>query len=193
MNIIRLDVVDGTVINPADQESSYSVKETNRWGAVVSRDRSAIGGLNRSYLPKRDKGRVILVKNLQPGQHVEFAKHIKTYNKNGERRDYRYFLVLEVSEAELVLQQIEKGAIPGTDEPLDVNSNQVSALTTALDQVAKLEEELRVLQGKYGALETVLNRLNRKRKEDKLTVEFVMAELEACNNQGKENNHENLG
>ncbi len=169
MELIKLKVTDGTVENPCGGSTN---NKTKCWAAVVLQDKSAPGGLARTFLKGREGKGIINIKSLRPGDYVEFGRKGMVY---GYADHYLYFLVVENTASELILEQVSKDIVGRKNDSAGENS---TPLSQALSKIAGLEQKLKLEQEKTAIYRNFLNRL--RRKEGKITVEEIGEEVESC-------------
>lgn len=153
MELIKLKVTDGTVENPCGGSTN---NKTKCWGAIVLQDKSAPGGLARTFLKGREGKGIINIKSLRPGEYVEFGRKVEVY---GGVDHYLYFRVVENTASELILEQVSKELVGRKNDSADENS---TPLSLALSRVAELERELKLEQEKTAIYRNFLNMLRRK-------------------------------
>lgn len=119
MEIQEVKITDGTInLTEAlkDEPSTrYSVCTHKKWGAVVHRDLSRPGGLERSFL-QNNNGRIV-IKDVDCGEFIELCDKLEAYTKRGSDEVRKYFRVVRKTKDTLFLEQKEKEDIPGKDAP----------------------------------------------------------------------------
>lgn len=180
---LDLPVTDQTIVNIANApDTTYSVRDVRRWGAIVWRDKSAPGGLGREFLKERDKGRVILIHQVKDGDFIELAEKIVTHRDRGATHQHLYFQVIERLPDRLVVKPVEATAVPPKSDQKSLAPEQKSQI--GIEEISKLRSELAAskirtesLAKQIAAAKTICNRLRRKHKEGKLNIEVLGEEL----------------
>ena len=164
--LIEIAIEDGTIKNATSASVSVTQKKTKRWAALVTKDMSQPGGMDRKFLDNRDSGRVVILKdeNLE-GRCIEMAEVIDTYTKE-VGRDYKYFLVESAFVDRLYVRQIKAAEVPRASVPKVVTADRTSIL---LSTIVELRAEIAVLKKQLGQGEeqrvtakNIVNRVKRK-------------------------------
>ena len=114
-----LSVTDRTVLNPAAGRASAFRTLRGRpgdgkcWAARVWLDASQPGGLYRSFLRTRDDGRIVLIRDVEMGDMIEFAEKRPVYKANPDADVRIYFKVMKVTADELGGEIVQKSAAQG--------------------------------------------------------------------------------
>ena len=173
-------IEDGTIDNPLDLlDTRYSVQSRKRWGALVWKDKSIQGGLDRTFLGKRDGGGILVVKDaVKAGDYLEMGTKVVTYSKNGNDKEVRYYKVMQVTDHELGVMEVNKEDIPGKDDLLPPTEDGLQqSFNAALNRVAGLEKEIEELKEHMKSFRNIYNRTKRRTHEGKMTLEGWAEEL----------------
>jgi|GEM_PF-4400737 hypothetical protein len=96
LSVTELSVTDGTIPNLARGRADTwrTIRQRPRlWAARVWLDQSEPGGLYREFLPLRALGEIVVAREIELGDVIEFAERRATFKPN-ERADARvYFQV----------------------------------------------------------------------------------------------------
>ena len=110
-----IQIEDGTFENP----ERCTHRRGRNWVAIVERDKSQPGGLDRCFLARAPAGRVHMA-GLDPGMWLEFAGDY--YSCGGSKRPNRkYCRIVEVTSGFLVVQDCEIGDVGKMQEAEPVN------------------------------------------------------------------------
>jgi hypothetical protein len=110
--IVKIE--DGTIPN----HKYHDHKRARNWVAVVQRDMSKPGGLDRQFL-QRAPGHRVFVEGVEVGEVLEFAGDYYSA-KGSQKPDREYFLVRELTPEGMSLQPCDKDDIGKEDNPVCV-------------------------------------------------------------------------
>ncbi|BCA80310.1 hypothetical protein [Desulfuromonas sp. AOP6] len=173
-------IEDGTIDNPLDLlDTRYSVQSRKRWGALVWKDKSIQGGLDRSFLAKRDGGGILVVKDaVKAGDYLEMGTKIVAYSKRGNDKEVAFYKVIKMDDHEMTVLEVDKGDIPGKDDQLPpTEDEQQQAFNAVANRVNELEKELEDFKGHIKSFKNIFNRATRRTKEGKMTLDCWAEEL----------------
>ena len=126
--------------NTFDQEDI--VYESNprgkNWVAIVERNLSKPSGLARRFLRRVGRSTRVFASAIRPGHWLEVGADYYTARQRCHPCRY-YFLVLSISQDEMVLRQIEKSEI-GKYQDEDENKNKTDA-KSAESPLSKFKDE----------------------------------------------------
>lgn len=112
-----MEITDDTIPNVAKAtDTGKSIAGIKRWGAIVNRNLSKPGGLERRFLEDKNKGQLVVLGNLAAGDYLELAHKITYYCTDGLRTDYQYFQVIERLPNQLIVKKVDKGDVPPASE-----------------------------------------------------------------------------
>lgn len=101
-------------------DNPVAEKGRNNWGAVVTADKTAKGGLSRKWLPKVSGGIYgarLDVAEAKTGDYLEFA------GDKGKDQRRNYYQVTGVTDGKIHLRQIDKTDITGVEEEIPTHKD----------------------------------------------------------------------
>lgn len=179
MELQVIETKDRTITNPAEAvRPTVSIREEKAWAALVWRDLSKPGGLDRDFLDSRERGHRILVEKVQAGQFIEFAHEFSAWSVKRSTRDRVYWLVHAVEPGRLIVEEVAKKAIlPRDSNPALVDDAGMAITLGLTKENESLKARVEQLEDVVAKTKTILNRVTRKTRQRKIEMEEVEAEL----------------
>lgn len=184
---LEIAVEDGTIVNLAT--SNEKALTSKRWIAVVTRDMSKPGTLDRQFLDAIDKlnrgRRCKLPKNIGIGTCLEMA--VKDQMRAGSRTQQLLFRVEGVHPERLIVSEIKLGDVSKTSaiKPVDVDA--ASGVQVAHNLIDQLKQELKGSQIALAAALAVPAFLEASRAKAKTLTNHMRRQFDKLSPELKEN------